>query len=299
MARPDIGVVHLVRTGNAPSHLRKFTRSYRGNEPGIAHDLIILLKGFQDGNELHETLSMLEGIDCETLIIPDEGYDIAAYFLATRKLEHRYLCFLNSYSILQDPQWLEKFSEHVTRAEVGAVGATGSWQSNYSASSKWVRPRNPRDFAKNLPRYIVRRLRGLILYRRDFAPFPNYHLRTNAFMLPREVMLALADSPVETKWDCLRFESGRSGLTRRIFGMGLQVLVVGKDGKAYEPERWDQSGTFWCGVQSNLLVADNRTIEYVHADLQKKWTLEEFAWGRQFTPVPAVDKGKATSEIRP
>jgi hypothetical protein len=290
MPSPDIGVVHLVRTKNDMRHLREFTRSYRENHPEIAHDLIILLKGFQEGDELDETLSILEGIDCKTLKVPDEGYDIASYFLATMMLDHRFLCFLNSYSILQDPKWLEKLYEFVRRDGVGAVGATGSWQSNYSASSKWIVPGVNRHFLKHLPRYIARRIRAFVQYRPDFAPFPNYHLRTNAFMVPRDVMVELADSPAQTKWDALRFESGKKGLTLRIFSMGLQVLVVGKDGKAYEPQRWDQSGTFWCGVQSNLLVADNRTIEYEHADLEKKWYLEEFAWGRRFTPAAGNDR---------
>lgn len=59
----------------------------------------------------------------------------------------------------------------------------------------------------------------------------------------------------------------------------MKVLVVGRDGVAYPPERWRESATFRSGDQRNLLIADNRTEQYAAADPRFKRTLEEMAWG--------------------
>src|SRR4051812_31153120 len=91
MTTCDIGVVHLVRTGNTLRLLERFIQSYKENYPSISHDLVVLLKGFQKGQELDDTLAILTDVACKTLMIPDEGYDIASYFLATKQLDHRYL----------------------------------------------------------------------------------------------------------------------------------------------------------------------------------------------------------------
>jgi hypothetical protein len=263
--------------------LQAFIDSYRQHTPKIPHDLNILFKGFQQGPELDAALSLLEGINYRAHFISDEGYDISSYLAAARALNYSFLCFLNSYSIVQDPQWLEKMYEYARDRGVGAVGATGSWQSHYSASFRWNLAGAEHPPILKFPRFVVRRVRGSLFLRPHFLPFPNYHLRTNAFLLPKEVMLQLSDVPAQTKWDALRFESGRQGLTSRIFGMKLQALVVGRDGQAYAPEHWDQSDTYRSGCQANLLVADNRTAEYMNASLETRWLMEELAWGRRIS----------------
>ena len=211
--------------------------------------------------------------------VPEKGFDIPAYFAGAMNFDHRFLCFLNSYSVLLDPQWLEKLLAVAMSDRVGAVGATGSWESHYSNALRWAVPGVKRSFLENVPRYLFRWLRGVTSYRRDFAPFPNVHLRTNAFMLRRDLMLNLKRGPLQRKMDTYRFESGKQGLTNQILEMNLRVLVVGRDGRAYEPDEWDASHTFRSGNQSNLLVDDNRTIEYVKADPVTKRLIEEMTWG--------------------
>ncbi|HVT35522.1 MAG TPA: hypothetical protein VHE37_08060, partial [Nevskiaceae bacterium] len=114
---------------------------------------------------------------------------------------------------------------------------------------------------------------------RRFAEFPNPHLRTNGFMAAREVLLQLRVPPIRNKDDAHRFESGVHGFTAQLKGLGLRSLLVGADGKAYEPAEWPESRTFRLGDQDNLLMADNQTRTYLAADADTRRKLSNLAWG--------------------
>ena len=92
-------------------------------------------------------------------------------------------------------------------------------------------------------------------------------------------MLSLKTGPLDGKMDVLRFESGKQSLTRQTLAKNLKAVVVGRDGKAYETERWYESYTFRSGEQRNLLIADNRTEQYAQADADTKQMLARLAWG--------------------
>jgi hypothetical protein len=214
--------------------------------------------------------------------------------IAAKSAQADYLCFLNSYSVLLDEDWLSKLQCHIKRPEVGLVGATGSYESHYSANLGFLRKLPP---GVQPSRSLLRRWAGRYLLRRRvswskrwFAPFPNYHVRTNSFVLLRERMLAFGDLPLQSKGDTYIFESGKQGLTQRLLGMGLEVLLVGRDGKAYTKEQWPESYTFRMGNQENLLVADNQTQVYQEADEATRAEMSERTWGRRTAtgPEPAM-----------
>ena len=100
-------------------------------------------------------------------------------------------------------------------------------------------------------------------------------------VLRREVMLSVQPGPLRSKLDLHRFESGRAGLTRQILRMGLQVLVVGCDGQAYEPDRWYESETYRRAGQRNLLIGDNRTRQFEDAAAGQQAVLARLAWGER------------------
>ena len=123
-------------------------------------------------------------------------------------------------------------------------------------------------------------LRLALRKRIEFAPFPNYHVRTNAFIIRREVMLKLDIDQLNEKEDAHRLESGRSGMTRQIGRMKLKALVTGRDAIAYEKENWYESFTFRSSAQQNLLVADSQTRHYAAADEATQRELRKVTWGR-------------------
>jgi len=188
------------------------------------------------------------------------------------------LCFLNSYATMLTPGWLRKLYGHATQPGVGAAGATGSWESFYTNYLLRVTelgpPTSPTARATHLAR--LWRLRR---YRAHFRPAPNPHLRSNAFMIERSRWLALSHSSLKTKWSTWLFESGKAGMTPQLAAQGLEVVVVGRNGRGYSRDEWPASGTFRSGDQANLLVADNRTRQYAEAGEEGRRHLSRLAWG--------------------
>jgi hypothetical protein len=131
----------------------------------------------------------------------------------------------------------------------------------------------------------VLRVAGVWRPTRDFPPFPNPHLRTNAFMASRDVLRRVKRGPLRLKLSAYKFESGKDSLTNQVRAMGLRVLVVGQDGEGYDPENWHLSNTFWQSREENLLVADNQTELYMSADPVTRAELAQYAWGDRARPA--------------
>jgi hypothetical protein len=279
----SIGVVHLVRATNGIEPFARFLASYERANPAPEHELIILFKGFEKqepgkaGLEAYQRL--LASHSYRSLSLPDVGFDIEPYLTAARTFEHSYLCFLNSFSVILDEDWLQKLYRHLRRDGVGLVGATASWLSN----------RHYHDYidygsaySSPLGRLRLRLVRGM--YQHWFDPFPNYFIRTNAFMIARDTLLRGRFRRIRRKIDAYRFESGINGLTKQVLNMGLRALVVGRDGVGYEKEEWHLSDTFMQGEQSNLLVADNQTTYYQNGDAVIRWKASSASWGDKAAP---------------
>ena len=287
----EICVVHLVRAQNGIVPLKNFLESYKQNSGGIEHDLLILFKGFERKKELQKYRLVLEPFKYKELHVPDEGFDITAYFAVPRSFDYKYYCFLNSFSVILDTEWLLKMYQHISRDGGGLVGATGSYQSLYVAAdaSQWnllIEKVIQKTKYPWLRRYWIGRLdwtlRHLInewRFKSYFDPFPNYHIRSNAFMLRQEVIKKIGCPKIRNKMDAYRCESGKRSITKQVIGLGKNVLVVGKDGKAYEKEDWWKSNTFWQGDQENLLVSDNQTRTYAEGKLSEKKYSSHSAWG--------------------
>src|SRR5687768_15622741 len=120
----DVCVVHLVREANGPEALRAFLASYGAREAGVAHELLLIFKGFEGGSLAAEYAPLLTGLAHRALHVPDVGFDIVPYFLAAREMDSAHLCFLNSFSEILDDGWLAKLCEHGRREGVGVAGAT-------------------------------------------------------------------------------------------------------------------------------------------------------------------------------
>jgi hypothetical protein len=294
---PRIAVVHLVRKKNGVDPLKRFLASYQRCPAGAEHELVLLFKGFSGAADLAGYDSALAAVAHRPLFVPDRGLDLHAYFEAFARLEHEHFCFLNSYSRVLAPDWLAKLYRWIATEGVGLVGATGSCQRIADPDAAISAPAAPdrtllRRIADAWRKGSLAQHAGFALLRlarvwdpaRDFPPFPNYHLRTNAFMAARSTLARVRPGPIRTKISAYRFESGNDSLTRRVRRLGLRVLVVGRDGEAYDPERWHLSNTFRQSRQENLLVADNQTDAYEAADSASRSEVSRHSWGRWARP---------------
>jgi hypothetical protein len=238
---------------------------------------VLLFKGFSAPEEANEYKALLSKIEHEALFIEDYGYDIGAYLRAARVLQSDFYFFLNSRSLLLASDWLGKMYWHAKQHSVGVVGATASCESLYT---DYLRARSIKvtdvSFARSLIRSsFINRARHFYYY----PPFPNHHIRTNAFMIRKEVLQRIKLKRIKTRLDTSRFENGRISLTRQILAMNLKALVVGRNGNSYQHDEWSRSQTFWQGDQENLLVADNQTEKYARAEQAQRQALTMRAWG--------------------
>ena len=271
----DICVVHLVRRKNGIEPFRSFLESYLKNPAGIDHELLILYKGFSQKADIGPYEELLRDVAHSSLSIADIGLDLRSYFIAAEKCSSKYCCFLNSFSIILDKDWLLKLYQHIRQPGVGLVGATGSWGSFCNAQVIKTEATSYRNqFKRALFKYPKRILTGLY-----FLTFPNHHIRTNGFMIMRETMLKIHRGKLLIKIQAYMLESGKYGMTKQMEWMGFRPMVVGKDGKGYEKSEWNISNTFWRGAQENLLISDNQTRKYDKESpaWRRKW--EFFAWG--------------------
>ena len=291
--------MHLVWAPLGPEPLRAFLRSYRAHPAGAAHELVVVLNGAQSDNpeavaeraqegapgtapggtagatpesatgtaplSREELAAELRDLEHRLIVLERPLLDLAAYGAAARLLEHERLCFLNSYSVVLVDGWLGRLARVAELPGVGLVGATGSWESRaalvHGSALHWAY-----------------QLALLPAKRYSFPPFPNPHIRTSAFMLARELVLALGLERAHRKWAAYLLESGRRSVTRQVQARNLRALVVGRDGHGYDSADWPGSRTYRGGGQANLLVADNRTAEWQRAAPEMRRSLSRQAW---------------------
>lgn len=275
-AGSEVCVVHLIRKCNGIEVFQNFLESYRRHPAGHEHDLLLLFKGFDGDSDCASYESLAKDIPHCSLIVSDIGFDLYAYFLAAQALQNNYLCFLNSFSLIISDDWLAKLWGAMQIEGVGLVGASGSWGSIYPGEQ------NQKKFKhiKALIYYLYRRIASLYLGY-HFGPFPNYHIRTNGFLINRLLLLTTKRGSLRTKMSVYCFESGKCSLTRQVMARGFGVRVVDCDGVAYAETEWSRSDTFWQGSQSRLLISDNQTRNYANAEVDEKLRLALFAWGHE------------------
>lgn len=230
-----IAVVYLFHVAEPRPCIERFLSSYKAHSTDFPHDLIIACKGVCGGTA--RSYCAYHGLTPVTVAVPSWGMDLFSYRRVMEATDYDHYLFLNSHSVIEKDGWLKILYESVTGTDGGLVGCTGSAES-FSARKWWLRP--------------------------WFPPFPNPHLRTNAFIISRVLMEKIWPRYLVTKWQAYLFESGRRSLTER-------ALKVGVDARMVSEFRLDHS---------RLLISDNRTREYDAASDAEKARLRKLSWGK-------------------
>jgi hypothetical protein len=320
---PEFGVVHLVRRPNGIEPFEGFIDSYRRHPAGAPHELVLVLKGFDDEDSSEPYRRYASGLTARWLRVADDGFDLGSYRRAAQELTYDHLLFLNSFSAILVDDWLALLADCVRAPGISAVAASGSWGSRAShmryaqglggeyahvfpdhetthrvfselapesaqSASASVDSRDPPSLATQ----VAGRVEGLALVARElawFAQFPSPHLRTNGLLIERTRWLQVCRAIPRDKLAAYRLESGRRGITARLRSGGWDVAVVGRDGRPYRSCFWHDSHTFWQGNQENLIIADNQTRSYADGDALRRQVLSAYAWGQKAAAALPAD----------
>lgn len=279
----SITVVHLVWMPFGTGLFKQFVASYKGHDHGYEHKLVFLFNGVQRPEDTapYHQIAREEGLVYKSFNKKD-GWDLEVYKWITPEIDTPYILFLNSYSIILSDNWLRHLMEATRLPDSGIVGATGSWHSlfsmiRYETRLAWERNKT---LVENFRKYKLL-IKNFFLYRLWFPSFPNPHIRTNAFVISKELFVGLHLGPIKKKYDAYRWESGRNGFTRQIMKKGLRPLVVDKNGRIYDVQRWKESNTFWIDEQANLLISDNQTRKFLESDEEQRKFFTLMAWGNE------------------
>jgi hypothetical protein len=270
----NLGLVYIARGGpGGIESVRRFSETYVSCDAGITHSLYIAAKGWKSKEEIRQLEGYFADVPITMVSLPDDGFDLGAYIRVANRVPADWLCFLNSHSRILRENWLSLLYQAAQGSEVGAAGATGSWESAFEALLDTPWP----------PQWVSRIRRAVTLARNwtQFPAFPNPHLRTNSFLTRTKLFVEFASQIAfpQTKRDVYAIESGSRSFSSFLRGRGLGLRVCGANGVAYSIDEWPFSGTYRSKNQCNLLVADNQTQEFSVADSELQKSLQFSAWG--------------------
>lgn len=127
--KPSVAVIYLARRIEGTYAMESFIDSYAKKAAGIAHDLVVIFKGYTSAVSLNKAKKVFSQYPHISFELPDEGFDLGSYSLAAQQLRHEYVCCLNTFSQIMDSNWLKKLYDQASLENVGIVGPTGSYES--------------------------------------------------------------------------------------------------------------------------------------------------------------------------
>lgn len=133
MPSSRVAIAYLARHAEGIAPLRRFVASYARHSPGIEHDLVVIYKGFGQTGSLESARSIFAPLPHVGIELADAGFDIGAYLAAAARLNHEYLCFVNTFTEVAAGGWLGHLYRSAASPGVGIAGATGSYESLHSS----------------------------------------------------------------------------------------------------------------------------------------------------------------------
>lgn len=251
----SVSVVYLAYlnedVGYGIKTVENFLNSYKKYNAGLEHSLVIIAKNWTNKILYKELCKLASENNAKIIDLPDDGWDLGAYFRVSKILDSEYVLFTGSSTkILSDNWLLNLYNAFKNDDTIQLVGSMGSW--GYTIKIK---------------------------------AFPNYHIRTCTFMIKRNLFLEYASTQKfpQTKEDTHKMEHGENSLTNFIFNKGYSAVVVNCDGEIFTPENWLYSKTYHYPIENKSLFSDKRSEIYHGSIESEKRRLELGTWGQYLT----------------
>jgi hypothetical protein len=276
-----ISVIYLLRNDEKwYSNFDTFSSSINKFNSGIEFDLHIILKGFNydiNYNIFFNKLNKINNISIH--YIEDVGFDLNAYYKISKIINTKLVFFMNSYSFVRHNNWLLNFYIAHIYNKSSFVGSTASCESLHF-KLPYLSIIKINSIFLFIPK-LFKRLYFSLFIDNNFPKFPNPHIRTNSFLIDRQFFLdyiSLNKLP-ETKNDCYKVESGVNSLSRYIDNIHGNPGIINCNGTFFPLKNIKHSYLFRGENSDQIIVGDNRTIEYDRASNTNKCSLRYDAWG--------------------
>src|ERR1700733_15306508 len=101
-------VIHLVRAANGIDSLREFAAAMRAHPPGVEHELVLALKGFDSWAQAAPYIAQAADLEPTIEFFPDLGLDLGVLFGVAARLRRSRYCVINSHTRPVVADWLAK-----------------------------------------------------------------------------------------------------------------------------------------------------------------------------------------------
>ncbi len=272
----SLSVVYLFWEKSSFESFKNFINSY--SLQSVNYQVEIYFKGDSQSFEDHKNYLSLNKINHSIHFIESEGLDIHSYFNIANISKTKYILFFNSNSILLYKNVLQNYISVLENLgeNAGIIGATasrGNILNTFLISIIFY------IFNFDLKKLFESFL-GTLIYYKNFSITKTFSIRTNAFIVNREVFLSYPNHIYKTKKKCYEFESGINSITNFFLEKKFAVKFIDKNCQIFDKENCKLSNVFWKQNQENLLVSDNQTRLYNDASLKEKQFYSKIAWGQ-------------------
>ena len=259
-------VCYLFTKFDEINQLTDFINNYKKYPSGINHELLICFKLIEKNklsylSEHLRDIKYIKFID----ISPKNDFDFGSYKRVSEHYLDYDILFLNSHSYPICNDWLLKLVKY--KNENNIIGTSGSFESiNDSIELK--------KFYKFFS-YLFKKIK----FKRNFAGYPNPHLRTSSFFINgKSFNEFIKDKTINNKFDAWKIESGVNNLTSFFKQKKFDIFVVNSDGNRFSENDWYLSETYNYLNQSKSIISDKHTRKYIELNKSDKLSAQYQTW---------------------
>lgn len=262
-------VCYLFTVYDREKSLINFVKNYQKFRSGKKHKLIICFKQIKltqiiNYRKILKKIKYIEFIDPGT----KNDWDFGSYKRVSKTFFDKDILFLNSHSYPVCNDWLKKLFKFKKKNTV--IAPMASYESmNDSIKLKY-------KFHKFI-RFIWRK----IIFKKNFDNFPNPHIRTSSFLINSKIFYNfIKNKELNNKFDTLKIESGKKGLTKFLKRKNFNIFVVNFDGVKFQEQDWYKSETYNYFKKNKAIISDKYTRNYSNLNNLEKIKMRKKTWGK-------------------